>query len=133
VQRPVMGLSATAYLPQAVKEHIHAPVRWWIPDDHPNSIKTRTTLVKNTAGDAMRIGGLPQHLKPEALNSLGKALYEQHLARRLTRLAQSSQTAGRARVILAVNSYAQAAWLAEGIGRADGLSHKVCVLARKRG
>jgi hypothetical protein len=133
VQRPVMGLSATAYLPQAVQEHIHAPVRWWIPDDHPNSIKTRATLVQSAAGEAMRIGGLPQHLKPEALNDLGKALYEQHLARRLAKLAQSPRTASRARVILAVNSYEQAAHLAAGVGRADGLDHGIWVLARKRG
>ncbi|MCM2413234.1 hypothetical protein [Streptomyces sp. RKAG290] len=73
VQRPVMGLSATAYLPQAVQEHIHAPVRWWLPDTRPESIVTVATPVRGNNGDAMRVGGLPQELKPKALRDLGRA------------------------------------------------------------
>ena len=38
-ERPVMGLSATAYFPQAVREHLHAPVRWWMTDAQANSIR----------------------------------------------------------------------------------------------
>ncbi|MGQ4400164.1 hypothetical protein ACN6K4_006736 [Streptomyces hayashii] len=129
VQRPVMGLSATAYLPQAVQEHIHAPVRWWLPDTRPESIVTVPTPVRGGNGDAMRIGGLPPELKPNALRDLGRGLYEQQLAKRLARLEK--QEPERARVILAVNSYEQAAYLASGVAQADGLNHRVCLLVKK--
>ncbi|MFJ1897221.1 MULTISPECIES: hypothetical protein [unclassified Streptomyces] len=129
VQRPVMGLSATAYLPQAVQEHIHAPVRWWLPDTRPESIVTVATPVRGNNGDAMRVGGLPQELKPKALRDLGRGLYEQQLSRRLARLEK--QEPERARVILAVNSYEQAAHLAAGVAQADGLNHRVCLLVKK--
>ncbi|MGW6682181.1 hypothetical protein ACWGBO_20175 [[Kitasatospora] papulosa] len=129
VQRPVMGLSATAYLPQAVQEHIHAPVRWWLPDTRPESIVTVATPVRGSNGDAMRVGGLPQELKPKALRDLGRGLYEQQLSRRLARLEK--QEPERARVILAVNSYEQAAHLAAGVAQADGLNHRVCLLVKK--
>ena len=129
VQRPIMGLSATAYLPQAVQEHIHAPVRWWLPDTRPESIVTVATPVRGHNGDAMRIGGLPPERKPNALRDLGKGLYEQQLAKRLARLQR--QEPERARVILAVNSYEQAAYLAAGVAQADGLNHRVCLLVKK--
>ncbi|MGW6736255.1 hypothetical protein [Streptomyces sp. NPDC055013] len=129
VQRPVMGLSATAYLPQAVQEHIHAPVRWWLPDTRPESIVTVPTPVRGGNGDAVRIGGLPPELKPNALRDLGRGLYEQQLAKRLARLEK--QEPERARVILAVNSYEQAAYLASGVAQADGLNHRVCLLVKK--
>ncbi|MEU3931479.1 hypothetical protein AB0E85_05430 [Streptomyces sp. NPDC029044] len=129
VQRSVMGLSATAYLPQAVQEHIHAPVRWWLPDTRPESIVTVPTPVRGGNGDAMRIGGLPPELKPNALRDLGRGLYEQQLAKRLARLEK--QEPERARVILAVNSYEQAAYLASGVAQADGLNHRVCLLVKK--
>jgi len=129
VQRPVMGLSATAYLPQAVQEHIHAPVRWWLPDTRPESIVTLATPVRSGAGNAMRIGGLPPELKPNALRDLGRGLYEQQLARRLTHLEKREPE--RARVILTVNSYEQAAHLASGVAQADGLNHRVCLLVKK--
>ncbi|MET8160386.1 hypothetical protein ABZT47_28840 [Sphaerisporangium sp. NPDC005289] len=129
VQRPIMGLSATAYLPQAVQEHIHAPVRWWLPDTRPESIVTVPTPVRGHNGDAMRIGGLPPERKPNALRDLGKGLYEQQLAKRLASLERRDED--RARVILAVNSYEQAAYLASGVAQADGLSHRVCLLVKR--
>ena len=129
VQRPVMGLSATAYLPQAVQEHIHAPVRWWLPDTRPESIVTLATPVRGSSGDAMRIGGLPPELKPNALRDLGRGLYQQQLAKRLARLEKHEPE--RARVILAVNSYEQAAYLASGVAQADGLNHRICLLVKK--
>jgi hypothetical protein len=126
-QRPVMGLSATAYFPQAVEEHIFAPVRWWLPDTRPESITTLPTPVQ-VGGTAARIGGLPAKLKRAALRELRKGLYEQHLCKHLMQMARKDKD--RARVILAVNSYEQAAWLAEGVAQADGLDHRICVLTK---
>lgn len=134
VERPVLGLSATAYFPQAVQEHIHAPVKWWIPDTRPKSIVTEACPVRYTtgdrAGDPISIGGIYSEAKPEALRTLGKNLYQQVLNDRLALLEEVEPQ--RARCILAVNSYAQAAHLASGLAQAEGLRHRVCVVVRGR-
>ena len=135
VERPVLGLSATAFLPQAVQEHVHAPVRWWIPDTRPNSIITQPTAVyydddSTTERTPIRIGGIYADHKPKALRDLGKFLYEQQLAKHLAHLEETEED--RARVILTVNSYEQAAYLAAGVAQAQGLNHTVCVLVRSR-
>ncbi|MGD3111325.1 hypothetical protein [Streptomyces sp. YGL11-2] len=134
VERPVLGLSATAYFPQAVQEHIHAPVKWWIPDTRPKSIVTEACPVRYTTGDRagepISIGGIYSEAKPEALRTLGKNLYQQVLNDRLALLEEVEQE--RARCILAVNSYAQAAYLAAGLAQAEGLRHRVCVVVKGR-
>ncbi|MFB7918034.1 hypothetical protein [Streptomyces sp. NPDC056061] len=134
VERPVLGLSATAYFPQAVQEHIHAPVKWWIPDTRPKSIVTEPCPVRYTdgdrAGDPISIGGLYAEAKPQALRTLGKNLYQQVLSDRLALLEQTEPQ--RARCILAVNSYAQVSYLAAGLAQAEGLRHRICAVVRGR-
>lgn len=134
VERPVLGLSATAYFPQAVEEHIHAPVKWWIPDTRPRSIVTEPCPVRYTTGDrageAISVGGIYSDAKPQTLRILGKNLYQQVLSDRLEFLEETERT--RARCILAVNSYEQAAYLASGLAQAEGLRHRVCVVVRGR-
>lgn len=107
VERPVLGLSATAYFPQAVEEHIHSPVKWWIPDTRPKSIVTEPCPVRYTtgerAGEAISVGGIYSDAKPQTLRILGKNLYQQVLADRLEFLEDTEHN--RARCILAVNSY----------------------------
>lgn len=137
VQRPVLGLSATAFLPQAVREHVHAPVRWWIPDTRPNSIVTQATAVyygddQSPVRKPIQIGGIPVEHKPKALRDLGKGLYEQQLVKHLAQLKNSEEDKDRARVILTVNSYEQAVYLAAGVAQAQGLDHRVCVLVKSR-
>ncbi|MEU4173225.1 hypothetical protein AB0F46_41085 [Streptomyces sp. NPDC026665] len=134
VERPVLGLSATAYFPQAVEEHLHAPVKWWIPDTRPKSIVTEPCPVRYTGGrrdgEAISVGGIHSDAKPQTLRVLGKNLYQQVLADRLAFLEETEHT--RARCILAVNSYQQAAYLASGLAQAEGLRHRVCVVVRGR-
>lgn len=132
VQRPVLGLSATAYFPQAVQEHVHAPVKWWLPDTRPRSIVTRATPVidpnAGEGGEPIRVGGIWADKKPAVLRDLGRLLYEQQLDRRLRRLEQREPD--RARVILTANSYEQCAYIAHGVAQADGLRHRVCLLVK---
>lgn len=134
VQRPVLGLSATAYFPQAVQEHVHAPVKWWLPDTRPKSIVTRATPVRDPNagedGEPIRVGGIWADKKPAVLRDLGRLLYEQQLDRRLRRLEQRERD--RARVILTANSYEQCAYIAHGVAQAEGLRHRVCLLAKER-
>ncbi|ASU79145.1 hypothetical protein CDG81_13565 [Actinopolyspora erythraea] len=132
VQRPVLGLSATGFFPQAVAEHVHAPVRWWVPDDQPRSIVIRDTPVRyDQEEDALiRVGGLPAERKPATLRKLARGLYEQHLRHTLITRARDTRTAKRARAALVTNSYDQAGWLAQGLAAAADSEHRVVLLCR---
>lgn len=136
VERPIFGLSATAYFPQAVKEHVHAPVMWWMTDAQEESILVESSAVTfgnghRKAGERIPIAGQFPSDKPEALREIGERLYETKLSRKLTRLAKSESTRTRARVILTANSYEQCGHIATGLAKAKGLSHRVCVLVRE--
>ncbi|AYN31866.1 hypothetical protein DUI70_1363 [Streptomyces albus] len=136
VERPILGLSATAFFPQAVKEHIHAPVTWWMTDAQPDSIMVESSSVAfgqghKNAGEKISIAGQFPADKPHALREIGQQLYETKLAKRLARLAQRDATRARARVILTANSYEQCGHLATGLVKAHGLTHRVCVLVRE--
>ncbi|MCX5215597.1 hypothetical protein OG689_41320 [Kitasatospora sp. NBC_00240] len=131
VERPVLGLSATSYFPQAVSEHIHAPVRWWIPDVRPRSVTVLADPVHRDGRDgreAIRVGGIYAERKPAVLRELGQALYQQKIQRRLQKLHKTKPQ--QARALLVPNSYEQAAHLASGVAMAEGLSHRVCVLVK---
>ncbi|WP_131738707.1 hypothetical protein [Actinomadura roseirufa] len=132
VERPVIGLSATAYFPEAVREHVHAPVSWWMTDAQARSIVTECHTLTYGAGHPMmgepiRIAGTHPKGKPEALIELGARLYEQKISKKIEKLRGSTRDRDRARVILAANSYEQCAHLALGLSRAKGFNHRVCV------
>lgn len=133
VERPVMGLSATAYFPQAVREHVHAPVTWWMTDAQAKSIIAESHKLTYGPGhrlatEPIRIAGTHPTGKPEALIELGKRLYELKIAQKIERLRNKDPQ--RARVILTANSYQQCAYLALGLTRAKGFNHRVCVAVR---
>ncbi|WP_143220917.1 hypothetical protein [Actinomadura sp. CNU-125] len=78
VERPVIGLSATAYFPQAIREHVHAPVTWWMTDAQARSIVTQSHTLTYGPGHALmgepiRIAGTHPKGKPEALIELAPA------------------------------------------------------------
>ncbi|MGW2214128.1 hypothetical protein ACWCSD_04000 [Nonomuraea sp. NPDC001684] len=136
VERPIFGLSATAYFPQAVKEHVHAPVMWWMTDAQEESILVESSAVTygeghRKAGERIPIAGQFPSDKPEALREIGERLYETKLSKKLARLAKTETDKDRARVILTANSYEQCGHIATGLAKAKGLSHKVCVLVRE--
>ncbi|MCF4123028.1 hypothetical protein L1785_18795 [Antribacter sp. KLBMP9083] len=133
VERPVMGFSATAYFPQAVREHVHADVCWWMTDARARSIVARQRRVDYGAehdlfGDPIRISGLPANHKRPALIELGSRLYDTHIHQELQKQLRKDPT--RAHVLVVANSYDQCAHLATGISRAADFQGGLCVAVR---
>ncbi|WP_309114762.1 hypothetical protein [Saccharothrix sp.] len=131
VERPVMGLSATAYFPQAVREHLFAPVRWWMTDAQAESIRARKHRIDYGEGhplfgEPIKISGTHPSRKKDALIELGTNLYDRHIHRELTRSSKD----GRGRVLVVANSYQQCAWLARGISRAGHYDGGLCLAVR---
>lgn len=125
-ERPVMGLSATAYFPQAVREHVHAPVKWWMTDAAPDSIRARRHMITHSVTQkAIQISGLPQHLKREALIALGDRLYDTVIHQDLARIARSDPDRAHAAVV--VNSYEHCRYVALGIHSAGQYTGGLCV------
>ncbi|NJP47761.1 hypothetical protein HCN08_30790 [Streptomyces sp. PRB2-1] len=125
-ERPVMGLSATAYFPQAVREHVHAPVKWWMTDAAPDSIRARRHMITNSVTNkAIQISGLPQHLKREALITLGDRLYDTVIHKELARIARTDPDRAHAAVV--VNSYEHCRHVALGIHSAGQYTGGLCV------
>jgi hypothetical protein len=132
-ERPVMGFSATAYFPQAVREHIHAPVRWWMTDAQARSIRARKHRIDYGEGhpffgQPIKVSGISAKIKKDALIELGSRLYEQHIHRELERTAEKDPD--RAHVLVVANSYQQCAWLARGITRAGRYDGGLCLAVR---
>jgi hypothetical protein len=128
VERPVMGLSATAYFPQAVREHIHAQVKWWMTDAAPDSIRARRHMIKDAITDqAIKISGIPQAHKRRALITLGERLYDTQIHTELTRIAGNDPDRAHAAVV--VNSYEHCRYIATGIHGAGLYSGGLCVAA----
>ncbi|KQC35382.1 hypothetical protein UK82_26635 [Frankia sp. ACN1ag] len=134
MERPVMGLSATAYFPQAVREHLHAPVRWWMTDAQANSIRAKRHRIEYSEGhplygEAIKISGTHPSRKKDAVIELGTSLYDQHIHPELERTARKDPD--RAHVLVVANSYEQCAWLARGISQAGKYSRGLCVAVRE--
>ncbi|MFD4320819.1 hypothetical protein [Streptomyces sp. NPDC058548] len=125
VERPVMGLSATAYFPQAVREHIHAPVKWWMTDATPDSIRARRNPLTNALGQEIQISGLPQSMKRQALITLGERLYEEQIRGELERIRRKDKDRAHAAVV--VNSYEHCRYLALGIASHPLYEGGLCV------
>ncbi|MFB7668402.1 hypothetical protein ACFC1R_31530 [Kitasatospora sp. NPDC056138] len=133
VERPVMGLSATAYFPQAVREHLHAPVRWWMTDAQANSIRARKHRIDYGEGhplfgEPIKVSGTHPSRKKDALIELGGNLYDQYIHRELERTA--AMDPDRAHVLVVANSYQQCAWLARGIAQAGQYDGGLCLAVR---
>jgi hypothetical protein len=113
-RRPVLGVSATAYLPGAATTHIHRPVAYAVCDDPAAPVTLALRHVINNAGAPIRLSGLSARERDEALAAMGAGLWVQHLDAHLTEL-RSAGRIGRARVLVVANSYAQLADLADGM------------------
>ncbi|MEU3022473.1 hypothetical protein ABZ644_07250 [Nocardiopsis alba] len=137
VERPVMGLSATAYFPQAVREHVHAEIAWWMTDAHAQAVYARAQGVAYGGqharqGQPIQIAGQHASHKPAALEELAHRLYDHESGVKtvLEDLAHSAESQDRARAILVANGYEQCAHLARGLTRNPKLTHRVCVAVR---
>jgi hypothetical protein len=126
VERPVMGLSATAYFPQAVRENIHADVKWWMTDAAPDSIRARRHMITDAVNDkAIKISGIPQGHKRQALITMGERLYDTEIHQELARIRSTDPDRAHAAVV--VNSYEHCRYLAVGIHGAGLYTGGLCV------
>ena len=126
VERPVMGLSATAYFPQAVRENIHGDVKWWMTDAIPDSIRAQRHMVTDAVTDsAIKISGIPQGHKRQALITMGERLYDTEIHQELARI--KSADPDRAHAAVVVNSYEHCRYLAIGIHGAGLYTGGLCV------
>ncbi|WP_281920344.1 hypothetical protein [Nocardia cyriacigeorgica] len=133
LERPVMGLSATAYFPQAVREHLHAPVKWWMTDAQAKSIRARRHRIDYSAdhplaGEPILISGIHASRKKDALIELGSQLYDLKIHRELE--TAQKKDPDRAHVLVVANSYEHCGWIAQGITRAGRFSGGLCVAVR---
>ncbi|WP_218041236.1 hypothetical protein [Acrocarpospora macrocephala] len=126
VERPVMGLSATAYFPQAVREHVHTEVKWWMTDAAPDSIRAERHMITDAVTNrAIQISGIPQALKRQALIALGERLYDTVIHDELSRIKRNDPDRAHAAVV--VNSYEHCRYLATGIHNAGRFTDGLCV------
>ncbi|MGW3389890.1 hypothetical protein [Streptomyces cinereoruber] len=125
VERPVMGLSATAYFPQAVREHIHSTVKWWMTDAAPDSIRAKKHTITDSLNNPIQISGLPQNLKAAALKALGESLYDTRIHPELERLEKEDKDRAHAAVV--VNSYLHCRYIALGIYNSGNYTSGLCV------
>jgi hypothetical protein len=126
VERPVMGLSATAYFPQAVRENIRAEVKWWMTDATPDSIRAHRHMITDAvSGKAIKISGIPQGHKRQALITMGERLYDTEIHQELARIQDTDPDRAHAAVV--VNSYEHCRYLAIGIHGAGSYTGGLCV------
>lgn len=126
VERPVMGLSATAYFPQAVRENVHADVKWWMTDAAPDSIRAQRHMITDAVtGRAIAISGIPQGHKRQALIAMGERLYDTEIHQELARIRSTDPDRAHAAVV--VNSYEHCRYLAIGIHGAGLYTGGLCV------
>jgi hypothetical protein len=134
--RVVLGLSATGYLPGAAATHVHTPVRWYVPDPADARVRVRAATVNGPDGAPIRISGTPRPGRSDLMRQLGRYLWPQWLGPHLEGLRQNPETAARARVLLATNSYDQAEAVAAGLLDALAEAHgpeaaaRVCIATR---
>jgi hypothetical protein len=127
-ERPVMGLSATAYFPQAVRENVRAEVKWWMTDAAPDSIRAQRHMITDAVTNkAITISGIPQGLKRQALITLGEQLYDTVIHQELARIQRTDPD--RAHAAIVVNSYEHCRYLAIGIHGAGQYTGGLCVAA----
>jgi hypothetical protein len=123
-ERIVLGLSATAFFPGAVREHVHAPLTWWMTDADEDAITVRDGRVMR-GSEFLQISGRRKEAKRDELEEMGERLYETHVVPFLERMGLEDPD--RARAALAVNSYEQCLHLGRGIARAPAYRDGLCV------
>jgi hypothetical protein len=113
-RRIVLGLSATACLFGAAREHIFVDPDWSVPDTDAGEIVAMRSHVVNATGAAVEVGGTALKHRLARVAELGQGLGPM-VAGWLARLRADQRTAHRARTLLATNSYAQSIQLANGL------------------
>jgi hypothetical protein len=126
-ERVVVGLSATAFFPGAAREHVLAPLAWWMTDADADSVSARPGQVHGAGMEPIAISGVEEHRKTDLTVQLGAGLWSQYLDAHLAKLRADRRLNHRARVLLVPNSYRQCTLLGRGIAQARGEADRICV------
>jgi hypothetical protein len=129
-QRAVLGVSATAFLPEAPRHNIHVRPTWYVPDDQGGGIRVEASPISDEERQHIRISGTYGPRRRDALLKLGTLLWRKRLEPALRDLAAAPETAHRARVLVATTSYQGARDLIEGIVRAQVPAADLCLAVR---
>jgi hypothetical protein len=130
-RRAVLGLSATAFFPQAPHHHVHLDPYWWVTDDSFGAVTIRPAYVMaDTAADRklLRVSGTEGARRDEALRELAARLWPKYLSPELQRLAIDDPE--RQLILLATTSYRGARATAEGLVRAGVDPTTICLAIR---
>jgi hypothetical protein len=130
-RRAVLGLSATAFFPQAPHHHVHLDPHWWVPDDSFGAVTIRPAYVmayKSTNRKLLRVSGTEGARRDEALRELAARLWPKYLSPELQRLAVDDHE--RQLILLATTSYQGARATAEGLVRAGVNPKMICLAVR---
>jgi hypothetical protein len=130
--RIVLGLSATAFLPGSPTFHVHAPVRWYLPDHTGHgtgALRIRPAAVTSSTGTGITYSGADRRRKPELMVEMGRLLWQQLLEGHLDGLHNHPDPAvrQRARVLLVTNSYQQGAQLLRGLIKSGAKRSRLCL------
>jgi hypothetical protein len=120
MRRPVLGLSATAYLPGAPVSHVPGRLRYLVPDSDDRQVAVHALSVPRDDGRLRRISGLSPARRGDAVRELGATLVQHHVRAELDRLAADAATTDRARILLVCSSYSESLQLARGVAAALG-------------
>ncbi|MEV6370135.1 hypothetical protein AB0L86_24930 [Micromonospora musae] len=130
-RRAVLGLSATAFFPQAPHHHVHLEPHWWVTDDDPRGVRILPAYIREqVAGESrlVRVSGTEGTRRQEALRLLAELLWRSRLEQELQRLAVEDPD--RRLVLLATTSYDGARAAAEGLLRAGVDAQRICLAVR---
>jgi hypothetical protein len=89
-RRAVLGLSATAFFPQAPHHHVHLDPHWWVTDDDQDSVRILPAYITEQTTDErrlVRVWGTEGARRGEALRRLAELLWPTRLDQELQRLA----------------------------------------------
>ncbi|MDG4793612.1 hypothetical protein [Micromonospora sp. WMMD1082] len=130
-RRAVLGLSATAFFPQAPHHHVHVDPYWWVSDEDPGGVKILPAYVADQVAEQrrlVRVSGTEGARRDEALRRLAELLWRTRLQQELQRL--SVEDPNRQLVLLATTSYDGGRAVAEGLVRAGVDPRRICLAVR---
>lgn len=131
VRRAVLGLSATAYFPQAPHHHVHLDPHWWVSDAGLSDVTIQPVLIsdhRDGSAKKLKVSGLSGPQRDEALSRLAELLWTSRLRGELERLAEEDPD--RRHVLLATTSYQGARMAAEGLLQAGVETQRICLAVR---
>jgi hypothetical protein len=127
-RRPVIGMSATAFMPYAPRHHLLPEPTWYVPDDVNGSLTVELQAGQDD-GAGIVVSGTEGVSRERAYMAMGRSV-GQDLPAQLDAVAADPATAHRAYALLAPTAYDAGPALARGMIDADVAASEICVAVR---